>query len=229
MPEISLTDFVDFVSISGSARLTRVRDILDRGEYDPIRDFWRELRNGLVAWHASGVADRRNIEELLNGVPELKLEHYRSAIEGYRKFLGRKSVTWFEPPRVVWTHGAMNIRINPEIGLEINGEKHIIKLHFKSRPISKRKVECILLLMEDAMRSKVAPDVHFSVLDVWKGRLLTSNQPRWNLRPYLIGEAQAFTTMWTELQDMRAVAARTLWGPQAGALRMSEPPAQMLG
>ncbi|MBK9648054.1 MAG: hypothetical protein IPO67_23360 [Deltaproteobacteria bacterium] len=48
MPEISLTDFVNFVTRIGSARLTLVREIRSRGDYDPIRDFWRDLRDGLV-------------------------------------------------------------------------------------------------------------------------------------------------------------------------------------
>ena len=44
MPEISLTDFVDFVIKAGSPKLTKVRELVNRGGYSPAFDFWKTLR-----------------------------------------------------------------------------------------------------------------------------------------------------------------------------------------
>ncbi|MCB9763072.1 MAG: hypothetical protein H6739_24945 [Alphaproteobacteria bacterium] len=223
MPEISLTDFVDFVTRSGSPKLTKVRQIRNREEYDPIRDFWKELREGLVRFHAGSGDDKQDLDALIDATLEARQDHYREAIKGYKRFLGRKSVQWFEPPRITWYEGDLGIRINPELGLTINGVPTVIKVHFKSRQLTKRRIECILLLMEDALRPHCGEDVRFAVLDCWKGKLFYSEDPRWKIRPYLIGEARAFSTMWTELARMERTALEAKWGRPE--LNMSSPPA----
>ena len=225
MPEISLTDFVNFVTRIGSARLTLVREIRSRGDYDPIRDFWRDLRDGLVTSHRDGLIDKHDLDELVNKQPEPRREHYRAAVAGYKRFLGRKSAVWFEPQPVMWQREDLGIRVNPELGLLLNGQRTVIKLHFRSRSLSKRQIECILLLMEDALRPTSQPGDRFAVLDVQSGKLFVSEDPRWGLRPFLVGEAQAFLTMWREIDREERLAAAERWAAErpvpAPALRLS--------
>ncbi len=54
MPEISLTDFVDFVIKAGPPKLTKVREIKTRVEYSPKLDFWKILRDGIRDFHRTG-------------------------------------------------------------------------------------------------------------------------------------------------------------------------------
>jgi hypothetical protein len=56
MPEISLTEFVDFVIKSGTPKLTAVRHIkaMHADEYHPMRDYWKTLRDGIVEMHEQG-------------------------------------------------------------------------------------------------------------------------------------------------------------------------------
>lgn len=211
MPEISLTDFVNFVSRTGTSRLTVVKDVRSRGEYDPIRDFWKDLRHGLIEFHRGGESGKADLDTLLDGQPEVRKTHYKEAISGYKKFLGRKSVHWFEPPRVTWSRGGLDIRVNPELGLVLNGEPHIIKVNFRTRGLNKRQIECVLLLLEDALRPIVGKKEHFSVLDVCSGKLFTSDQPRRYLAPYLLGEATSFCTMWQELDRIERLKTHSAW------------------
>ena len=44
MPDVSLTEFVDFVGKSGNPKLTLVRQIKERGEYSPAEDFLAEAK-----------------------------------------------------------------------------------------------------------------------------------------------------------------------------------------
>lgn len=54
-PDLSLTDFVDFVHKSGTARATHLRQIKERPDYEPAFDFYRPLRNKLAEVHGAGL------------------------------------------------------------------------------------------------------------------------------------------------------------------------------
>jgi hypothetical protein len=61
MPEISLTDWVDFVITAGPPQFTKVKELAARGEYDPRFDFWKPLREGLQSHHQG----RTKLEDVL--------------------------------------------------------------------------------------------------------------------------------------------------------------------
>lgn len=46
MPEISLTDWVDFVITAGPPQFTKVKELAVRGEYDPRFDFGSRFAKG---------------------------------------------------------------------------------------------------------------------------------------------------------------------------------------
>ena len=53
MIQISLTSFVDFVSKSGTPKVTVVQNVITqlREGYDPVKDFWKTLRDAIVEMH----------------------------------------------------------------------------------------------------------------------------------------------------------------------------------
>lgn len=129
MPEISLTDFVDFVVKAGTPKLTKVRQLKERGDYDPAGDFWKPLREAVVDFHRAGGQDKHRLDSVLVGLTDPKKRNrYPDAISGYKKFLGRKTFEWFNPPKTLWSAGGLDVRINPELGLIISGERHVILL-----------------------------------------------------------------------------------------------------
>jgi hypothetical protein len=196
MVQISMTDFVDFVISSGSPKLTKVRQVKGRGDYDPATDFWRPLRDGLVAFHANGGTDKAILDRLAaNQSDTKKVGRYGECVKGYKKFLGRKHHTWFTPSANVWVAGALGIRVNPELGLELNGRRLLVKLYFKSEDLSKRRADLLLELMDQALGA-ANPGVDLAVLDVPRGKLFTSAAANTGLLPLLLGEAASFSTMW---------------------------------
>jgi hypothetical protein len=46
--EIYLTDFVEFTIKSGPAKVTAVRNIKNRDDFEPAVDLYKPLRNGIV-------------------------------------------------------------------------------------------------------------------------------------------------------------------------------------
>lgn len=200
MPEISLTDFVDFVVKAGTPKLTKVRQIKERGEYGPATDFWRPLREAIVAFHKNGGRNKQQLDGVLRGLTDQKKQNrYPEAIEGYKKFLGRKQIQWFEPCKAIWSNSALDVRINPEIGLIISGERYVIKLYFKDERLEKRKVDVVLTLMEEALRGSIEPSDRIAILDITSNALFQSTGLKRNLVPLLGGEASSFVTIWNQI------------------------------
>lgn len=52
MISISLTDFIDFISSSETAKLNQVAAYKRREKYGYRVDYWRELRNIITNFHA---------------------------------------------------------------------------------------------------------------------------------------------------------------------------------
>ena len=48
MINITLTDFIDYVSKVGTSRYTKVNQIHSRDVYHPAFDFWKPLREGFI-------------------------------------------------------------------------------------------------------------------------------------------------------------------------------------
>jgi len=200
MPEISLTDFVDFVVKSGTPKLTKVRQLKERGDYDPAADFWRTLREGIISFQQAGGNDKRQLDRIRDGLTDRKkIARYPLAIKGYKRFLGRKQITWFDPPRQSWESGELTVRVNPELGLVINSTRYAIKLYFKDDKLEKRKVAVVLAMMEEALRANLQPSDQLAILDVSSSKFFPSSGSQASIAPLLAGEAASFVAIWNNI------------------------------
>lgn len=171
MPQITLSDAVDVISKSGSPKATKVSQIKNRPPYHPAIDYYRPLRSSLVAIHSNG-RDRRAMDAILPTITDAKkLGNYHAAIEGYKKWWGRKNVGWFDPPRAEYASGDVSVLVNPELGLEFEGTRYMIKLYMKDEKLEKLRIDPALVLMELALRPVAQPGDRVAVLDVRKSKL----------------------------------------------------------
>ena len=199
MPDISLTDFVDFVIKAGTPKLTKVTEIKHRPEYSPAFDFWKPLRTGIRDFHKGGGANKSDLEQILLGINDpKKLRRYPAAIRAYKKFLGRKQVTWFDPPTDVWSHAGLNVHVNPELGLEIDGQRHVIKLYFKEEAPTKSRLQVIMELMRLSLSGATDSGDLFSILDVSNTKLASAAATS-SVEPLLKGEAASFMQIWSSV------------------------------
>jgi hypothetical protein len=197
MPEISLTDFVDFVIKAGSPKLTLVRRLFNRGEYSPVFDYWKQLREHIAQIHGGA----EQIGSILEGVDLRKKRRYEGALTGHKKFLKRiGDAAYFVPPCERWTHSGLTVKVNPELGLLIDGKRHVIKLYFKDEEPTPHRLNAALALMKDSLKKGRFEDVTVAVLDVAKGKLITATkEDSTEYSILLAGEAAAFMTMWTAM------------------------------
>jgi len=199
MLEISLTDFVDFVISSGTPRVTKVRDLKYRPAYDPRFDFWKPLREAIEDFHKTGRPLQWLQQRATGQTDRKKQARYPAAFEGYERFLGHRSMAWFKPPAAPWSQSGVSVKVNPELGLKINGVPHVLKLYFKADKLSKNKVDVITHLMEVSL-SQIAPkQAAMGIVDVPRGKLITPTVQVSGVAALLAGEAAALATMWAQV------------------------------
>jgi hypothetical protein len=171
VPEISLTDFVDIVSKSGTPKATKVAQVKARPDYEPAFDFYKALREAIVDIHKDG-NQRASLTAFMQTVADpKKRKNYPPVIAGYRRWWGKKDLEWFAPRRTVYSQYGVDVIINPELGLAIDGARHMIKLYFKDDTLSLRRVDIITRLMQHTLHAMSQPGDVMSVLDVRNARL----------------------------------------------------------
>ena len=198
MPQISLTDFVDIVSKAGRPKATKVRQVKERPEYEPAFDFYKALREHLAENHRNGGTKATVSEVLVTLTDPKKIKNYPALVDGYKKWWGRKMLDWFNPPRGTFSANGFDIIVNPELGLRINGERHIIKLYLKSDALTTFKTEIIIDLLEHQLRSQVAPTDKFAVLDVRESKLFSEGPHDPASVPIINAEVAYIASIWNQ-------------------------------
>ncbi|MEN5141147.1 hypothetical protein [Pseudomonas juntendi] len=125
MPKLTLGDVVDVVSSAGAPKANKVSEIKNRPPYSPATDFYKPLREGIIAIHEQG-EDKRELKSILARLSdEKKLSHPR-AIKGYEKWWGRKQIEWHAPYAMTYQVGDIDISVKPELGLMVDGVPHFV-------------------------------------------------------------------------------------------------------
>lgn len=196
MPRITLTDFIEIVTKSGSPKATKVSQLKNRQAYDPATDFYKPLREGLVSLHKRG-GTKNDLADLTKGLADpKKAANYIPMAVGYKKWWGRKTLEWFVPPGDIYTNSGIDVAINPEIGLKINGQAHAIKLYLKTDALAKTKADLIVTLMDHVLAAPETAGTQFSVLDVRNSKLFTHSATGKNFKPMVDAELSYVASLW---------------------------------
>ncbi len=193
MPDISITDFTDFVLRTGPPKITKVAEIFNRGLYNPAHDFWKPLRDNISEFHEG---ESHDISFGSTGAHQRKQTRYEEAIKGYRKFLKQNAPEWFKPHRAQWEYEDLTIRINPEVGFILGSESLLVKLYFKQEPLTKSRVQVALSLMKTGQKSK---KYRVAILDVVRSKLYKDSPTNLQMQALLEGEAATFLAIWNSL------------------------------
>lgn len=197
MPNVTLTTFVDFVSATGTARVTRVRNakIFYAQDYAPERDFYKQLRERIEACFDDGWDATALKHSLADVTDAKKVANYEECRKGLTKWVGRKQITPKREVRSNWTSSSLHVAVNPELHADVNGKPHLIKLYFKGDQLSKQKADVALHLLD-----KAAPrGTTVGVLDVRRARLLVPTRTIQGMDALLNAEAAAFVSLWNSL------------------------------
>ena len=91
--KISLTEFMNFVNKSGSAKSTVVSNSKNKRdeEYEHYKDYWLKLREKLKSVHKKAQT-HDDLRALLDDIHSDKKVNYKAAIEGYIKFWKKRKI-----------------------------------------------------------------------------------------------------------------------------------------
>jgi len=199
MPKISLTDFVDVVSASGTPKATKVSQIKNRRPYQPAFDFYKPIRDHITEIHQNN-RPKVTVRDVLRKVNDpKKLAGYPALVDGYTRWWGRKSFTWFNPPDDLFSLHGVDVSVNPELGLKINGQPHLIKIYFKADPLSKNKIDIITHLMETCLSGQCPSGTIMSVLDLRRARQFSPTVPIATLDAILGAELAYIAALWSNV------------------------------
>lgn len=200
-PSIGLTQFTDFTMKGSAAKTKFVKDIKYQGDYHPIKDYWKTLRDGLKKYHEQRLNDSYLLDIVDNALPA-RQKNYQEAVKAYVKFLKNKDVKWFEPGKANWYCEELTVRSNPELGLIIDDTPYLIKLYFKGKNerIDKHKCRSALTLLKDSNYSTEHPEsVKHAILNVQKGRLVIDDDSTDYHQIALESDAAQFMFIWNRL------------------------------
>jgi len=198
MPQLSLTDFVDIVSLSGKPKATKIRQVKRRPSYDPAADFYKSVRERIVETHASSEG-KEYVDGILATLTDpKKVTAYPWVVQGYKKWWGRKSLVWFDAPTALYSRHGIDLSVNPELGLEIDSKPYLIKLYFKAKRLEKDKADIITNLMTVAV-SDLCPapsGTVMSVLDVRKAKLFSLTAASSRVQNIVDAELAYISALW---------------------------------
>jgi hypothetical protein len=192
--KVPLSIFSNFVGASPQAKLKCVAQV--RSGYDVRTDWYKQLREAIPATHR----DRRSKDDLrrfAETVGGRKAESYRTRVDAYCAWWGDRHIGWEGGKPYRWVSGAIEVTVNPELIVSIDGQRQVVKLHFSEERLTASRVNTILRLLELGYRRGESPDGKpvVGVLDLAQGRLMTPSLSLNYLDPVLAGEAAALDAM----------------------------------
>lgn len=169
--EIMLGDFCAVAARKGTPKERKVSEIKKRPPWLPMTDFYKQLREGITRVHREG-SPKESLMDMVPGLTDRKKGSYEALIKGYIEWWAGRNLVWFKPPRAVHVEGDVMVTLNPEVGVLINGQPHIIKLFLKkSDKLTPEVADKVTSFMELALREEVQPNAVMCILDVRKGTL----------------------------------------------------------
>lgn len=199
--KVTLTQFLNFATKPPEQQLTVVREIRKQHDegYDVPPDLYKQFREAVVQMHKTGMPKDYLDQVVARQTEPSRVKHYPPLAQGYKKFLGRKTTAWFDPPEGVWQCEDLRIGIRPEVGLLIDGVPTAIKLWLKDDDtLNKRRAELIIHLMMQAL-PHTTDELTVCVLDVRKGKAFCAGKSDHEQTALLRAQARSFVSLYREL------------------------------
>jgi len=165
---ISLSRYVDFLMKTGAARATEVKS----HQKEPF-DLYAALKAHVEATLERGLP-LDALDHVVTQVSDPRRQRlYPPLVAGLRKFLGKlPAYRWIRPPAVNYPIAAgFALRVNPELGLEVDGARHLIKLHCRRERLTARRAQLVVACLRLALPPPKGALWTYGVLDVAAAKL----------------------------------------------------------
>jgi hypothetical protein len=189
MPITPLSKFVEFSVAQGTSRVRIVAD--SKKDYEPQRDFYKRLREITQRQFVDGWDATVYRQAIRKAATPKKLASYEECRKGITKWAKEKELSASKGKSNIWRAGALEVKVNPELRLQVDGEPYSTKLYFARESPSRPRIECLLYLLEE----EAPPKHHAAILDLRRGALITLEELDPNLGALLQSDAAAFAAL----------------------------------
>jgi hypothetical protein len=196
--KIYMTAFLDFVSKSGTPKITSVRaaKAKEGQPYEAGKDYWMPLRSAMIHLHAND-GDAQDLDKVIKSVSAKKAGNYELCIKAHKRWMKGKSFTkWKSAPASQWKSGKLTVHVKPELVHTVDGVPRVTKLYFNADRLTPARVGAALFMLQSTCGHLGTP----GILEVRRGVLheLPADQIKAQA-PLIIGEAGTFATIWDSL------------------------------
>jgi hypothetical protein len=188
---VSFLGFARFAVAPPGAKVAALRRVKAPRAYDPRTDWWKQLREFLPRNHReSGTPE--DILEFASSVHPRKIASYNDRAATYASWWGGSEVSWSGGSSRIQRFPPVEINVNPELFLRVDGAKLVMKLYFSGRErLSDDRAALMVRLLARAYSGQ-----RVAVLDLSTGRLYEPHPDDADMDPVIVGEAAALAAMW---------------------------------
>lgn len=199
MSEVSISTFVDFVTKAGTPKLTVVKQWKNKPDYNPATDFYKAIREGIVEMHKSD-QPLTYLDAFCNNLKDAKKQTaYPPIVKGYKKWVKSQPIRFYPQIGGIWECEGLSVKVNPELHIDLNGKRHILKLYFKSDKLAKNRIQLILQMMHLALVSETESNTQYGILDVRNSRAYLFEKDDVLVTALLEGEAANWMKIWPKV------------------------------
>ena len=159
--------------------MSAVKRIKDNN-YSPAIDYWLDLRHAIKQF-SEGEISLDDLFSLVESEPQNKKNNYRKAIKRFSTFVSKNNISFFPVDRSQWSYNDLTITASPEVGMNINGSKVLVKIFYNIKKpeekVTKRNIMPMLALL-DVANSASEHDTQVGLLNLQNGKLLTPSNSK---------------------------------------------------
>ena len=214
--KISVTGLAKFMRSSHSRQRSMLRDYKFKtdkfGRKRPQIVRYSEARTAIMKYHQGGndvavlVAAAVELQKKAAANPEKDLNRIRDnirAIQTYMTYFARNAFKVLENPRPKYVHGEVEVSATPELYVEENGTRKLIKLDFNAEKPDEDMVNIILKVMHEAASLAglgIAPkDVVY--LDVARQNQFVANKLNKRLKQDIDAACETIADIWPKVKQ----------------------------
>lgn len=190
MPVVPLSKFVEFSVAQGTSRVRIAAE--SKKDYEPQRDFYKRLREITQRQFIDGWNAAAYKQAIKKAATPKKLASYEECRKGLTKWAKGKNLVGRKGTTALWRAGALEVRVNPELRLSVDGDAYSTKLYFARDEPSRPRVECLLYLLGEESPANHHP----AILDLRRGSLITMDALDPSLGDLLESDAAAFAALY---------------------------------
>lgn len=202
--KIRLAEFVRFARSrnqrSRRSIVMRARSEAQVPVYNVASDFYKRAREGIQGLsRSSGNLDA--LDTVVERVHPKRRPHVRRVIDAYKAWADGRAVEYLPAPRGrAWAQHGVEVPVNPELSVVIDGRRHLVKVNFTQMPLAEAEVALIQELMHAVHGPASTSGCRMAVLDLANGRFYCSDRPSTLVERSLRAQAAAVAALWQEIE-----------------------------